>query len=52
MVHDALREMEEKDITPDQSWMDELKGASATAFLGTLARDLRDFFTDPCYWTC
>lgn len=38
MVHDALQEMEEKGITPDQAWMDELKGASGTAFLGTQVR--------------
>lgn len=36
MVHDALREVEEKGITPEASWMDALKAASATAFLGTL----------------
>lgn len=35
MVHDALRNMEEKGIVPDQSWMEALKGASATSFLGT-----------------
>jgi len=35
MVHDALRNMEEKGTVPDESWMTELKGAAATAFLGT-----------------
>ncbi|KAN0084468.1 Cytochrome P450 [Tylopilus felleus] len=33
MTHDALREMEEKGVSPDQSWMDGLKEASGTAFL-------------------
>ncbi|KAF8549589.1 cytochrome P450 [Imleria badia] len=33
MVHDALQEMEEKGTSPEQSWMDDLKGASGTAFL-------------------
>ncbi|KAN0084465.1 Cytochrome P450, partial [Tylopilus felleus] len=33
MVHDALREMENKGISPDQSWMDALKEASGTAFV-------------------
>jgi len=34
MVHDALREMEEKGMSPEQSWMDTLKEASGSAFLG------------------
>ncbi|KAF8549586.1 cytochrome P450 [Imleria badia] len=33
MVHYALREMEEKETSPEQSWMDALKEASGTAFL-------------------
>jgi hypothetical protein len=33
MVHDALREMEEKGISPEKSWMDRLKEASGTVFL-------------------
>ncbi|KAI9567597.1 cytochrome P450 [Boletus coccyginus] len=33
MVQDALREMDEKGISPDQSWMDALKEASGSAFL-------------------
>jgi len=33
MVHDALREMEEKGISPEKSWMVALKEASGTAFL-------------------
>ncbi|KAI9567596.1 cytochrome P450 [Boletus coccyginus] len=33
MVHDALREMEEKGISPEQSWMDTLKEVSGSAFL-------------------
>ena len=36
MVHDALREMEEKGISPEKPWMDALKEASGSAFLGTL----------------
>ena len=46
MVHDALREMEEKGISPEKSWMDALKEASGTAFLGTLLRCLKRTFTD------
>ncbi|KAF8552144.1 cytochrome P450 [Imleria badia] len=33
VVHDALRVMEEKGITPEESWMQALKEASATVFL-------------------
>ncbi|KAF8548647.1 hypothetical protein OG21DRAFT_1500901 [Imleria badia] len=35
MVHDALQQMEEKGMSPEQSrsWMDHLKEASGTAFL-------------------
>lgn len=36
MVHDALQNMEAKGTVPDESWMSALKGATATAFLGTL----------------
>ena len=36
MVHDALRHIEGKGISPEESWMDALKEASGTAFLGTL----------------
>ncbi|KAF8440327.1 cytochrome P450 [Boletus edulis BED1] len=38
MVHDAMGQLEEKSISPEESWMQELKGASGTAFLGTLLR--------------
>jgi hypothetical protein len=51
MVHDALREMEEKGISPEKSWMDALKEASGSAFLGTLLRCLTRIFTDACYQT-
>jgi hypothetical protein len=45
MVHDALREMEEKGISPEKSWMDRLKEASGTVFLGKLLRCLaRSFY--------
>ena len=40
MVHDALREMEEKGISPEKSWMVALKEASGTVFLGMLLRCL------------
>ncbi|KAF8553325.1 cytochrome P450 [Imleria badia] len=33
MVHDAMRHMEEKGISPEESWMQALKEASGTAFL-------------------
>ncbi|KAG6371203.1 cytochrome P450 [Boletus reticuloceps] len=33
MVHDALRRMEEKRISPEESWIQALKEASGTAFL-------------------
>ena len=35
MVHDAMRSMEEKGTVPDESWMEALKEAAATSFLGT-----------------
>ena len=44
MVHDALREMEEKGISPEKWWMDALKEASGTAFIGTLLRCLKRTF--------
>lgn len=34
MVHDALRAIEEKGTVPDKSWIEVLKEAAATAFLG------------------
>lgn len=36
MVYDALRQIEEKGILPEASWIETLKGASGTAFLGTV----------------
>jgi hypothetical protein len=48
MVHDALREMEEKAISPEKSWMDGLKEAGGSAFLGTLLRFLTRTFSDAC----
>ncbi|KAN0084502.1 Cytochrome P450 [Tylopilus felleus] len=33
MIHDALRNMEEKGTVPDETWTKELKEAAATAFL-------------------
>jgi cytochrome P450 len=33
MIYDALREMEEKGISPEKPWMDALKEASGSAFL-------------------
>ena len=51
MVNDALREMEERGISPEKSWMDALKEASGTAFLGTLLRWLARTFADACYPT-
>jgi hypothetical protein len=38
MVHDALRNAEDKGILPDESWTENLKEAAATAFLGRLFR--------------
>lgn len=35
MVYDGLRQMEEKGISNDESWMKELKEACGTAFGGT-----------------
>lgn len=46
LVHDALRHMEEKGITPDESWMEQLKGASGTAFFGILLRCLTRSYAD------
>lgn len=42
MVHDALREMEDKGTVPEESWMDGLKEAAGSAFLGTLFRLRRE----------
>ena len=36
MVQDALREMEEKGTSPEESWMVGLKEAAGSAFLGRL----------------
>ena len=36
MVYDALQYMNTKGILTEESWMEELKGASATALLGAL----------------
>ncbi|KAF8436532.1 cytochrome P450 [Boletus edulis BED1] len=38
MVHDALRCMEEESRSPEESWMQALKEAAGSAFLGTLFR--------------
>ena len=40
--------MEEKGTSPERSWMDELKGASGTAFLSTLFIYLAGSFADEC----
>ncbi|KAF8551312.1 cytochrome P450 [Imleria badia] len=44
MVHDALRHIEEEGISPEESWMEALKEASGTAFLGTSHSVLMMFF--------
>ncbi|KAG6371202.1 cytochrome P450 [Boletus reticuloceps] len=47
MVHDAVRHMEEKGISPEESWMQALKEASGTVFLAasdTSNSVLRTFF--------
>jgi len=46
MVQDALREMEEKGVLPEESWMDALKEASGSAFLGALRWCLARTITD------
>ena len=51
MVHDALQEMEEKGTLPEKSWMDALKDASGSAFLGTFSKFQMKPFTDACYAT-
>jgi hypothetical protein len=51
MVRDALREMEEKGISPEKSWMVALREASGTAFTGTLLRYFMRTFTNACYPT-
>ena len=51
MVHDALRGVEEKGISPDESWMKALKEAAATAFLGAVFMTLVEVFTDCCSLT-
>lgn len=52
MVHDALRDMEEKEISPSESWMEALKEASGTAFLGTLLAFLVRDLAHVCYPSC
>lgn len=49
MVYDALRGMEEKGISPGESWMEALKEASGTAFLGMLIGFLARYFAHVCY---
>jgi len=44
--------MDEKGISPEKPWMEELKQASGSAFLGTLLRHPTRTFTDACYPTC
>ena len=51
MVHDALQGMEEKGTSPEKSWMDALKEASGSAFLGTFSKFQMKPFTDVCYAT-
>ena len=51
MVHDALQEMEEKGTLPEKSWMDALKDASGSAFLGTFSKFQMKPFTDVCHAT-
>ena len=46
MIHDALRNMEEKGTVPDETWTKELKEAAATAFLG-MCFTLGSIFTHP-----
>ena len=45
MVHDALRHVEEKRIPPEESWLQTLKEASGTAFLGAFLSSLVRSFT-------
>ena len=52
MVSDALRHMEEKGTSARESWMEALKEASGTAFLGELFICLIEYFTHVCYSTC
>ena len=51
MVHDALRLIEEKGISPEKSWMQALKEASGSAFVGMLLRYLAKYFAHVCYLT-
>ena len=51
MVNDALRGVGEKGILPEKSWMDALKEASGSAFLGNAAQMSCENFTDACYPT-
>ena len=49
MVHDALRHMEDKGISPEESWLQVLKEASGSAFVGTLLICLARSNTHMCY---
>ena len=51
MVHDALRNAEDKGISPDGSWTESLKEAAATAFLGGSFRYSDRSFTHLCSQT-
>lgn len=52
MVHDALRGMEEKGISAEQTRMDNLKAASGTAFLGMCVSCLKGVVTDLWHPIC
>ena len=49
MVQDALREMEEKGTSPEESWMVGLKEAAGSAFLGRLLDTLTNFRLMPMH---
>lgn len=49
MVHDALREMEEKGTSPEEPWMVGLKEAAGSAVMGTLLRYRMKIFANVSY---
>ena len=51
MVSDALRHMEEKGTSPEESWMEVLKKAAGSAFLGMTVGCLARSFAHVCYAT-
>ena len=49
IIYDALRHVEEKGISPEESWMEALKKTSGSALLGAMLECLARSFAHACY---